>query len=499
MRDEAPTIQRVDDQQLAELERLLPGRVSTEPRERSLHARDVWPRLVMAERRGEQLLSPEAVVRPTDVSEVSRLLAWCHEHRIGVVPFGAGTGVCGGAAAVEGAITLDLKGLNRVLDLDPLSGTVTVQPGIIAQALEDHLQDEGWTLGHFPSSIHCSSIGGLLAVRSAGQASTYYGKLEDMVLGLEAVLADGTVVRTPTVPSSAAGPDLNRLFLGGEGTTGVITEATLRLHLVPEVALDRGLLFEDLASGLAGIRQVLRAGVTPTVVRLYDPADTALVFDSQDLEIPDGSRSPAIDDPCLLIVSAEGSSEVAGFVHDRMLAILRAAGGRDLGPEPGEYWRAHRHDVSYRFAEYMRPGGTFGDAVMLDTMEVAAVWSRLLPTYEQVRAALSEHADLVLAHVSHVYGSGASIYFTFGAAGEGDEEAAASRYDLAWDAGQRAALDAGATISHHHGVGLLRVPWFREELGSGGTAALEAVKDALDPHGILNPGKLGLAGGARDR
>lgn len=488
----------MDDRQLAELDRLLPGRVSTEPRELSLHARDVWPKLVMAERRGEALPTPDAVVRPVEVSEVSRLLAWCHEHRIGVVPFGAGTGVCGGAAPVRGAVTLDLKGLNRVVGLDATSGTVTVQPGLIAQTLEDHLRAEGWTLGHFPSSIHCSSVGGLLAVRSAGQASTHYGKLEDMVLGLEVVLADGTVVRTPTVPSSAAGPDLNRLFLGGEGTTGVITEATLRLHRAPQVALDRGLLFEELATGLDAIREVLRAGVTPTVVRLYDPTDTALVFGDQGLEVPDGSRSPsqAIDDPCLLIVSAEGSEEVAGFVHDRTLAILDAAGGQDLGPGPGEHWRAHRHDVSYRFAEYMRPGGTFGDAVMLDTMEVAAVWSRLLPTYERVRAAVSEHTDLVLAHVSHVYLSGASIYFTFGAAGEGDEEEAAARYERAWDAGQRAALAAGATISHHHGVGLLRVPWFAEELGRGGTAVLEAVKGALDPHGILNPGKLGLATGA---
>lgn len=483
MSGDTPTIGPVDPRLLLDLERLLPGRVTTDTHERSLHARDVWPQLVMAQRRGEELPRPAAVVRPRDVDEVSRLLAWCHGEGVGVVPFGAGTGVCGGASAVSGTITLDLKGLNRIGDLDAVSGTVTVQPGVIAQTLEDHVAAHGWTVGHFPSSIHCSSIGGLLAVRSAGQASSGYGKLEDMVLGLEAVLADGTVVRTRTVPSTAAGPDLKRLFLGGEGTTGVITEATLRLQPTPETVLDRGLLFDRFEDGLDAIRHLLRAGVTPTVVRLYDPADTALVFGNQGMEVPEG---------CLLIISVEGSEQVARFVHDRTLEVLAGAGARDLGAGPGEHWRAHRHDVSYRFAEYMRPEGTFGDAVMLDTMEVAAVWSRLLPTYEAVRSALQDHADLVLAHVSHLYPTGASIYFTFGAAGQGDEEASADRYRSAWDAGQRAALDSGATISHHHGIGLLRVPWFDEELGPGGARLLRIVKDALDPRGILNPGKLGL-------
>ncbi|MDP9021295.1 MAG: FAD-binding oxidoreductase [Actinomycetota bacterium] len=458
-------------------------RVSTDRHTLWLHAHDFWPRLVMARRRGEDLPLPAAVVSPASADEVAAVLRWCNQQRVAVVPYGAGTGVCGGASAVAGAITLDLKRMNAVTDLDEVSGTVTVQPGIIGQALEDHLADRGWTLGHYPSSNHCSTIGGFLAVRSAGQASSFYGKLEDMVVGLEAVLADGTVVRSRPVPSSAAGPDLSRLFVGGEGTTGVITEATLRIWPRPAAARYRGVLVDDVVAGFDAARALLRTGLRPTVFRLYDETDTAMVFGAQGLDVPPG---------CLIVVGVEGDADVVQFTSRHFLQRLIAGGARDLGPEPGEHWRAHRYDISYRFAEYMRPGGAFGDAVMLDTMEVAALWSRLADVYDRIRAALSVHADLVLAHVSHIYPEGASIYFTFGAAGQGDEEAVAARYDAAWDAGQTAALRTGATITHHHGVGRLRVPWLAEELGPGGLDVLTRVKRALDPIGILNPGTLGL-------
>ncbi len=325
-------------------------------------------------------------------------------------------------------------------------------------------------------------------MRSAGQASSFYGKMEDMVVGLEAVLADGRVFVARPVPQSSSGPDLTRLFLGGEGTTGIITRATLRVWPAPTTTVDRGYLVEDMATGLAAIRAILRTGLRPHIVRLYDETDTAMVFGGQGLEVPDG---------CLVIIGAEGDDEVAPFVAEVARRRLVDHGATDLGPEPGAHWRAHRHNVSYRFAEYMKPGGTFGDALTLDTMEVAAVWSRMPSLYEQVRAALSEHADLVLAHVSHVYPEGASIYFTFGGINEGDEDRAVRRYDAAWDAGTHAAIAAGGTMSHHHGVGLLRAPVLPEELGQVGMDVLRRVKAALDPDGLLNPGKLGLGGEPR--
>lgn len=459
------------------------GEVVDQPAHLGTYAHDWWPRMLMQRRAGADLPGPEVVAAPATRDELVGLVRWAHEHRVALVPFGAGTGVCGGAAPVAGAVTVDLKRLNRILDLDEESGTVTVEPGVLAQSLEDHLAHRGWSLGHFPSSIHCSTIGGFLAIRSAGQASTGYGKLEDMVVGLEVVLPDGRVFEARDVPSSAAGPDLKRLFLGSEGTLGIITRATLHVRPAPAATLDRGFLVPSFGVGLRAVRDVLRAGVTPPVVRLYDETDTAVVFGGQDLEVPDG---------CLLITGCEGREDVAAFTESVVQDVLAAAGATDLGREPGENWRAHRHNMSYRFAEYFRPGGTFGDALTLDTMEVAATWRHLPTVYADVRAALAEHVDLVLAHVSHAYPSGACIYFTLGAMNDGDETAAVARYDAAWQAGQRAALDAGGTGSHHHGVGLLRAPYLVDELGEVGLDVLRAVKHALDPHGLANPGKLGL-------
>ncbi|HEX9888885.1 MAG TPA: FAD-binding oxidoreductase [Nitriliruptorales bacterium] len=459
------------------------SQVESDAERTRLYAHDWWPRPLMRLRSGEALTPPEAVVAPADRDELMRLVGWCHTRALAIVPYGAGTGVCGGALPVTGAITLDLKRLNRIGTLDEVSGTVEVEPGVIAQALEDHLQHRGWTLGHFPSSVNCSTVGGFLAIRSAGQASSFYGKFEDAVVGLDAVLADGSLFRARPVPQSAAGPDLKRLFLGGEGTTGIIAGATLRVWPEPQVAIDRGLLFPDIESGLAACRTLLWTGLRPHVWRLYDETDTAMVFGGQGLDVPEG---------CLCIVGAEGDPEVAGFVAGTARRIMVEGGARDLGEEPGRHWRAHRHGMSYRFAELMKPGGMLGDALALDTMEVASTWSRIVPAYHAIKQAISPHLDLVMAHFSHVYPEGASIYFTFGKAGAGNEELALASYDAAWEAGQRAALSAGASITHHHGVGLLRAPYLEDELGAVGLDVLRRVKGALDPHGLLNPTKLGL-------
>lgn len=465
---------------LDELRQLLPpDRIDTGPVSRAVHAQDFWPRAVAQRRAGRPLVEPEAVVRPRRREEVLVTMRWAHQHGIGVVPFGAGTGVCGGALPVTGAITLDLGGLNHIGALDPDSGLIEVEPGVVAQRLEDHLRHRGWTLGHFPSSIHASTIGGLLAVRSAGQASSFYGKLEDAVAGLEVVLPDGTLVWWRPQPASAAGPDLKRLFLGAEGTLGVIIGATLRIWPAPEVTIDRGILYPDVATGLAAARALMRSGLRPHVFRLYDPADTALLAATAGLELPAG---------CLCVLGVEGSRRVAPTVAELLLEVALAAGGTDLGPGPGEHWRRHRYDVSYRFADVM---AGLGAGTIVDTLEVAAPWRTLLDLYEAVGTALRRHSELVLAHFSHIYLDGSSIYFTFLITAE-DEERALDRYDRAWTDAMGAALDLGATTTHHHGVGLLRARWLQQELGPGGWTLLRRIKAALDPHGIANPTKLGL-------
>jgi alkyldihydroxyacetonephosphate synthase len=459
--------------------------VTTDPLVLGPYAHDWWPRLLMRRRAGEELPTPDAVVAPRTRDEVVEVVRWCAANRVAIVPFGAGTGVCGGATPVAGALTVDLKHLAAIGPLDEVSGVVEVEPGVIAQRLEEHLAHRGWTLGHHPSSAHCSTMGGFLAIRSAGQASSLHGKLEDTVVGLEVVLADGQVYTSRPVPQTSAGPDLNQLFLGGEGTTGIITRAWLRVRPAPEVALDRGWLVRDVQAGLDAMRAIVRTGTMPAVLRLYDEPDTAIVFGGQGLPVPEG---------CLLVIGCEGREDVATFTEQVATAELTRLGASDLGRGPGEHWRAHRHGMSYRFAEYVKPGGTFGDALTIDTMEVAGLWADLPRLYVAVRDALQEHVDLVLAHVSHVYDTGASIYYTLGAVNEGDEAQALARYDAAWEAGQRAALAVGATASHHHGVGLLRAPYLPEELGPAGFDVLRRVKDALDPDHLLNPGKLGLGG-----
>ncbi|MDX1619838.1 MAG: FAD-linked oxidase C-terminal domain-containing protein, partial [Nitriliruptorales bacterium] len=284
--------------------------------------------------------------------------------------------------------------------------------------------------------------------------------------------------------SSASGPDLTALFLGGEGTTGIITRAWLRVRPLPSVIVDRGYLVPDLQAGVRALRDIMHGDLHPAVLRLYDETDTALVFGGQGLEVPEG---------CLLIAGCETSqAEIASITQDQVSAAVHDHGGQDLGEEPGRHWREHRHSVSYRFADYMKPGGAFGDALTLDTIEVATTWSNLQSLYSQMKEAMSEHVDLVLAHISHCYSAGASIYFTVGAINEGDEGRALERYDAVWDAAMRACLAAGGSISHHHGIGLARAPYLPDELGEVGYDVLRAVKSALDPGGRMNPGKLGL-------
>jgi alkyldihydroxyacetonephosphate synthase len=468
-----------DTARLAELRVLLgDDAVATDDVELRVRTRDCWPLLTMRERAGERLPQPSAVGWARDSDQAAALYRWASEHQIPVVPFGGGAGVTGGAAPVPGCVMVDTKRMAEVVGFDALSGIVTVQPGMTGQALEEWLGGRGWTLGHFPSSVTVSTVGGFAATRSAGQASTKYGKFEDMVCGLEAVLPDGTTVRLGPRPASAAGPDLQGVLLGSEGTLGLITVLDLRVHPKPETMAFRGFRVPAFDAGLDALRRVLRTGLRPAVLRLYDEADTAV-------------SHPELGG-CLLIAVSEGWGPLVDLEAAAVADAAAAVGGQDLGEEPARHWHAHRYDVSYQLADILKPGGMFGDAVAADTMEVAAPWAALAGVYERVGDALREHMDLVLCHASHAYPDGACLYFTFGAAGQGDEAAVQARYAAGWDDALGAAVDAGATITHHHGIGLLRAGWLPAELGEGGMAMLRRIKAALDPAGIANPGKLGV-------
>jgi len=464
---------------LASLSALLPdGSVSTEPADLAAHAHDWWTLALLKERRGDAVAQPVAVVRPASTDEVAAVLRWAQETRTPVVPFGGGSGVSGGVEAIEGSIAIDTRQLTEVLSLDETALTVTAQAGIGGAVLEEWLAERGYTLGHFPQSIEISTLGGWIAARSAGQKSARYGRLEDMVLGLEVVLPGGRVVRLDPQPASAAGPDLARVFIGSEGTLGVVTEATLAVRRAPATITHGAYAFETFAAGLEAVRAVAQAELRPAVMRLYDETDVGIAFrDAADR--PEGA---------LLILRFEGDA-IADDEESALRTIVEQEGGRDLGPALGERWWEHRNAAVATFRQIMLKE-MLGPSAAVDTMEIAGLWP-VTDLYASVRAALGAHADVVGCHASHPYAQGACLYFTFVFIGASNEAALEARYRAAWEEAAEATLAGRGTITHHHGVGVLKAPWLARELGEG-FEVLRAIKRALDPAGIMNPGKLGL-------
>ncbi len=454
-------------------------RVRADDAERAAKATDCWPRSTLLDRSGAASAPlPDVVVRPLDTSEVAAVYRYATGQGVPVTPYAGGSGVVGGAAPVQGGICLDLTGLRGLVELDEISGVVTFRAGTFGPEVEETVNARGFTVGHFPSSIMCSTVGGWVAARGAGQLSTRYGKAEDLVVALEAVLPTGEVWRTHPAPRTAAGPDMWRLLAGAEGTLGAITEVTLRMHPLPSARQFGGWLFPDLRSGVDALRRVLATGARPAVVRLYDVLDTALVLGGQGLDVGEGA---------LLVTACEGDPRLVAAEHAILTDVCTAA--TDLGTGPGEHWWSHRYAVSFRLPEVIA-GRLLGPHGVADTIEVAALWSRLPDLYDAMHAAMSPYATVVMAHVSHCYPEGASIYWSF-ATDAADEADALRRYDALWTAAMDACRAAGGSIGHHHGVGQARAPWLAAEMGAG-HAILRAVKAAVDPSGIANPGKLGL-------
>ena len=446
----------------------LPAVVDATDTELAEAGRDWWPLAMTWALDGRVPGRPAVVVRPTTTAEVAEILRRCAEARVPVTAAGGRSGVLGNCVPVHGGVALDTTAMAGIVAVDDASLTVEVLPGTFGDELEYELRERhGLTLGHWPQSVALSTVGGWLACRSAGQLSTRYGKIEDMVVGLEVVLADGTVVRTGGAPRAAVGPDLNQLFVGSEGTLGIITRAWLRGHPAPESEGRAAYGFPTMADGLDACRRILRRGATPAVLRLYDPTES--------------QRSHGTDEAVLLVYD-EGD----GALVDATLAIVgeECLGSHRLKDALVEGWFAHRNDVSALEA-LTRKG------FVVDTMEIAAPWSALPAIYDDVVAALGkvEHNLAASAHVSHSYGDGACLYFSFAGRPPADEKDA--YYVAAWDAAASATLAGGGALSHHHGVGLHRSRFVAEALGTG-LGVLAAVKAALDPAGILNPGKLGL-------
>ncbi len=440
--------------------------------------RDWWPISLAWAARGLVARRPAAVVRPTSTAEVAGTLAAASAGGVPVTPAAGRSGVCGGTVPAAGGLLLDLTGLSGLVALDEGSLLCDVRAGTFGPDLEDAVASvgQGYTVGHFPQSFDISTVGGWLACRGAGQHSTRYGKVEDLVAGLEVVLADGTVVDTRhEAPRSATGPSLTQLFVGNEGTLGVITEARLRLRPRPACREVAAFAFASFAAGLEACRRLLRRGATPAVLRLYDEAETERHF-------------PGTSD-CALIVLDEGDPAIVSATMT--LVDEEAASARPLDDAVVARWLEHRNDVS-ALAPLWQAG------IVVDTAEVAGPWSKLPALADAVRTALSAMEGTLVAsvHESHAYLDGACLYFTFAGRQEGGPEGGdlgwmEAYYTAAWDALTAVVESHGCAITHHHGIGLNRARFLPGALGAG-HRVLGALKKALDPAGILRPGGLGL-------
>lgn len=458
--------------------RLPQGAVTTEPQILRERAIDSWALALLRQVRGEELPVPAAVIFPACTEEVATVLVWAAETGTAVIPRGAGSGVCGGAQAQAGSVVLDLSRLNEVTGLDLVSRVVDVQAGVRGDQLEDALAAEGLTVGHYPQSAAISTVGGWIAASSAGQASAGFGAIEDVLLGLTAVLPRGEILRCRPVPRSAAGPDLRRLLVGSEGTLAVVTEATLACQVRPPGWRWLAFGFGSFTALAEGLREVVRAQTGAAVIRGYDETDANLSFGT--LGHPGG---------CVALLGFP--IDLVGLQARTSLAreVMHRAGGADLAASYGEHWQQHRNDAVGLYQQIMGPDRVFGPGVIVDTAEVAGLWSAVPRLYAGVRDALAAHSEAVGCHLSHLYPSGSSLYFTFLLRGADDHDVEA-RYLAAWQQAMTACADAGGTITHHHGVGRLKSAFLAADLGPAGADMLKRIKTALDPDGILNPGAL---------
>ena len=465
----------VDEKVIGSLEKIVPGGVSTREVDRVAYSKDFMPITLRWLLDGVVPALPDCIVWPESVDQVSEILKFASKNKIPVIPFGDGSGVLGSAIPRKGGIVLDVKKMNKIVEIDDLGLMARVQTGINGMNLERLLNRDGYTMGHIPQSLYCSSLGGWIACKAAGQFSTKYGKIEDMLVSLEAVLPDGTVISSKSVPRSSTGPAVERLFLGSEGKLGVVTEATVKIWPFPEKRAMVSFLFESLHDAYESTRIILRRGVYPAVMRIYDKNETVRHF--WELE---GAK-----DHVMLVLLCEGDEKVVDLEHEVCIEVCESHGGVSCGQDPVEHWLESRFNVR-EVGDFVPRGFIF------DTIEVSVGWKDGVKLYENVIDAMRSVKGVVIAsaHASHFYPQGVCFYFTFG----GIPPRGVPHYEFymqAWDAAMKAVVDSGGSISHHHGVGLTRAEWLKVEMGAR-MEMFKRIQGVLDPAGVMNPGKMGV-------
>lgn len=450
---------------------------------------------------------PDIIVWPQEVAQVQGLIKLARKHKVPVVPYGAGSGVCGGTIPVQGGMVIDVKRMNQFIRLDRENLLVQVEAGMMGMHLEDRLLRQGYTLGHYPSSIICASVGGYLAARSAGQQSSRYGKIEDRVRSLEMVDGRGRVIQTHDIKTTP-GLDFNQMIMGSEGTFGIITKTTLKIFPRPPERSFSSWKFPDMKTAMEAMRQVMQSGLKPSVMRLYDELDTLLLLSIREKEddLVPGRLDPLVQklqgltlrsvlsfpqllqnimglipSGCLVVIVHEGHPRLIKEEKKIIKEIAKNLGAKDEGKDPAEHWFEHRYSVSFKASPLMASG------LFTDTIEMATTWDNLHNLYKGMVKALTPYA-LVMAHLSHVYTDGGALYFTFVAPMKGLKKSE-KLFDQIWDKALKTGQEYGAVISHHHGIGRLKAKAMTDEWGKG-ALIYQKLKRFFDPDGMMNPGKL---------
>jgi alkyldihydroxyacetonephosphate synthase len=481
---------------------LAPAQILDQTRERVIHAYGKGFRDLFRLRNGLVSGAPDLVVYPESERDVCSILHAAVERDVVVIPFGGGSNISGcleRSDRTRMCVSLDMRRMRRVLAADARSFTARVEAGVFGPDLEEQLRSYGLTLGHFPDSFLHSTLGGWIATRSAGMQSDKYGKIEDMVIALRVVTPEG-VIETRTVPKASNGIDINHLCIGSEGTFGVITEATMRVHPKPESRQVRGYLFPEFEGGIEAMHECVRRECVPAMMRLNDPDKTALSLafrpPSSHLSTFAGNlfksylriKGFAQTKTCLMLTAIEGSGAELTRQLERVQAIYRRSGAIALGAAAGASFERTKYDFPH-IRDFLLDRN-----VTADVSETSTVWTNILPLYHGAMNALCERIRMsgVLAwtgcHISHTYQCGASVYFTFGFKQQLGYEM--EQYLQVKRAVQQSFIDHGATLSHHHAVGTEHLPWLAADISALGVRSIAAIKRELDPNDIMNPGRL---------
>jgi len=480
------------DQVLALFDIVGAENVNTEPYARITHSYGKYYTDLLYMRNGVVTNPPDAVVYPRTHTDVVKLIAYCNAHKIPIIPFGGNSSVTRGLEAPLGGISLDLtRHLNKVVYINITNQTVTVQAGMYGPALEKALNEhaEGYTCGHFPQSFEFSTVGGWAVTKGAGQMSTGYGKMEDMVLGLKVVTPVGEI-ETKDFPRSAQGWDLNHTFLGSEGTLGIVTEVTMKIRKFrPKNTSFASFVFKSFDDAVNTMRITMQSEFGfPHLFRISDPEETDIAFKTKGFDESFGDKvlqtlGYKSGKRCLMFVACEGDAAHARFVIRKIKGIASGNNGLHIGGKPTRKWLEQRYESAYLRDPLMDKG------IMTDTLETAVSWANLSGLWKNARAyAEAQPNTLMMVHISHVYENGANLYFTFLSPMQMGNEY--DSYILFHKGLVDTLVKSGGSLSHHHGVGRVMAPWMQEVLGKNYLDALKAIKLHFDPNNIMNPGQM---------